>query len=135
MPHYIPPESVTYPRVAHIHCQPVTPSPNVEQPPQYQTRSYTRRPNSISSKYADAANYIATEEENSVTHPITDQAQEYCHLIKGDEKETLENTLCQRARTARTRFWQPNRRHQHHLLQTKICVTEEKKSDLWTSRL
>ena len=30
MPHYIPPDSVTSPRVAHIHRQPVTPSPRVE---------------------------------------------------------------------------------------------------------
>ena len=75
MPHYIPPEYVTSPRVAHIHHQPVTPSPMVEQPPRYQTRSHTCRPNSISSKYSDAANYITIVEAKSFTHPIAGQAQ------------------------------------------------------------
>ena len=78
-PHYIPPVFATSPRVA--------PSPRVEQPTRYQTRSRTCRPNSISSKYANAANYIAISEANSVTHPITGQSQEYRHLMKGDEKE------------------------------------------------
>ena len=78
MPHHIPPDSATSPRVA--------PSPRVEQPPRYQMRSRTRRPNSMSSKYADAENYIAIAEANSVTHPITGQAQEYRHLMKGNEK-------------------------------------------------
>ena len=75
MPHYIPTNSITYPRVARIHRQPVVPYSRVEQPPRYQNRSYTRRPNSISSKYADAENCIAIAEANSVTHPITNQAQ------------------------------------------------------------
>ena len=66
--HYIPPVSATSPRVA--------PYPRVEQLPRYQTRSRTHLPNSMSSKYADAENYIATAEENSVTHPITGQPQE-----------------------------------------------------------
>ena len=44
-PHYIPTNSAKYPRV--------------KQSPRYQTRSRTRQQNSISSKYADAANYIA----------------------------------------------------------------------------
>ena len=86
MPHYIPPDSVTSPRVARIHRKPVMPSPRVERPPRYQTRSHTCQPNSISSKYADAENYIAIAEANSVTHPITGQSQEYRHLMKGDEK-------------------------------------------------
>ena len=87
-PHYIPPDSVTSPRVARIHHQPVTPSPKVERPPQYQTRSYTLRPNFISARYVDVANYIAIAEANYVTHPITGQAQEYRHLIKDDDKDT-----------------------------------------------
>ena len=87
-PHCIPTDSVTSPRVVRIHRQPVTPSPRVERPPRYQTRSYNLRPNTISVRYLNAANYIATEETNSVTHPITDQAQEYRHLIKGDDKDT-----------------------------------------------
>ena len=74
-PYYIPPDSAPSPRVARIHHQPVTPSPRVELPPRYQTRSYTCRPNSISARYSDAANYIAIAEANSVTHPITGQAQ------------------------------------------------------------
>ena len=73
-PHHIPLDSATSPRVA--------PSPKVEQPPRYQTRSRTRRPTTISSKYADAANYIATAKANFVTHAITGQAQEYQHLMK-----------------------------------------------------
>ena len=72
---YIPPESVPSPRVARIHRQTVTPSPRVELPTRYQTQSHNCRPNSISSKYADAENYITIAEANSVTHPITSQAQ------------------------------------------------------------
>ena len=78
-PHHIPPDYATSPGV--------TPSPRVEQSPRYQTRSRTRQQNSILSKYADAENYIATVEANSVSHPITGQAQEYRHLIKGDKKD------------------------------------------------
>ena len=77
-PHYIPPDSATSPRV--------TPYPRVKQSPRYQTRSRTRRQKSISSKYVNAENYIAIAEAKSVTHPITGQAQEYRHLVKGDEK-------------------------------------------------
>ena len=77
-PHHIPPDYATSPRVA--------PYPRVEESPRYQTQSRTRQQNSISSKYANAANYIVIAEANSVTHPITGQAQEYCHLIRGDEK-------------------------------------------------
>ena len=90
--YYIPPVSVTSPRVARIHRQPVTSSTRMKQPPRYQTRSYTLRPNSISARYIDAANYIAITEANSVTHPITGQAQEYLHLIKGDDKDTWETS-------------------------------------------
>ena len=78
-----PPDSATYPRVA--------PSPRLAQPPRYQTQSHTRRPNPISSKYADAEKYIAIAESNSVTHPITGQAQKCRHLMKGDEKEIWKN--------------------------------------------
>ena len=53
-PHDSPPDSATSPRV--------TPSPRVKQLPWYQTRSRTRRQNPISSKYADAANYISIAE-------------------------------------------------------------------------
>ena len=42
--------------------------------------------NAISSKYANAENYIAIAEANSVTQPITGQSQEYRHFIRGDEK-------------------------------------------------
>ena len=77
-PHHIPPDFATSPRV--------TQSPRVEHSPRYQMQSRTRRQNSISSKYADAENYIAIAEANSVTHPITGQAKEYRHLMKGDEK-------------------------------------------------
>ena len=87
-PHYIPPDSVTSPRVARIHRQPVTSSPRVERLPRYQTRIYTLRPHYISARYVDAASYIKIAEANSVTHPITGQAQEYLHLIKGDDKNT-----------------------------------------------
>ena len=78
-PHYIPPDSATSPRV--------TPSTRVKQLPRYQTRSRTRRQNSISSKYANAENYIAIAEANSITHPITGQSQEYRHLMNGNKKE------------------------------------------------
>ena len=78
-PHHIPPDYGTSPRV--------TPCPRVEESPQYQMQSRTRRQNSISSKYADAENYIAIAEAKYVTHPINGQAQEYCHLIKGNKKE------------------------------------------------
>ena len=54
-PHHIPPDFATSPRV--------TSSPRVEQSPRYQTRSRTRQQNYISSKYADAENYIAIAEE------------------------------------------------------------------------
>ena len=74
-PHHVLPNFATSPRV--------TPSPRVEESPRYQTRSRTRRQNFFSSKYTDAANYIAIAEANSVTHPITGQAQGYGHLIKG----------------------------------------------------
>ena len=50
MPHYIPPDSITSPRVARIHRKPDTTSTRMEQPPRYQTKSHTCRPNSISSK-------------------------------------------------------------------------------------
>ena len=73
--HHILPDSVTSQRVARIHRQPVTPSPRVERPSRYQTRSYNLRPNTISARYIDAANYIEIKEANSVTHPITGQAQ------------------------------------------------------------
>ena len=53
MPHNIPPDYATSPRV--------TPFPRVVLSPQYQTRSRTRQQNSISSKYANAANYITDE--------------------------------------------------------------------------
>ena len=78
-PHYISPDSSKSPRV--------TPSPRVKQSPQYQSRSRTCRKNSISSKYADAANYIAIAEANSITHPITGQDQEYRHLMNSNEKK------------------------------------------------
>ena len=74
-PNYIPPNSVTSPRVVRIHRQTVTPSLRVERPPRYQTRSYTLQPNTISARYINAANYIAITEANSVTHPITVQSQ------------------------------------------------------------
>ena len=92
-PHQIPPDSVTSPRVARIHRQPVTPSPRVEQPPGYQTRRYNLRPNTISARYVDAANYIAIKEANSVTQPITGQSQEYRHLMKGDNIDTWETSF------------------------------------------
>ena len=53
-PHRIPPYYATSPRV--------TPSPRVEESPRYQTRSLTRQQNSISTRYSDAANYIAIAE-------------------------------------------------------------------------
>ena len=93
MPHYIPPNDITSPRLERIYRQPITPSPRVERPPRYQTRSYTLRPNSISARYIDAANYIAITEANSITHPITGQAQEYRHLIKGNNKDTWETSF------------------------------------------
>ena len=37
------------------------------------------------------------------------------------------NLLCQQNRTTRTRCWQPNRRHQHHKFQTRICSTKKQK--------
>ena len=77
-PYHIPHNYTTSPRV--------TPSPRVEEAPRYQTRSRNFQQRSISTKYADAANYIAIAEANSVTHPITGQSQEYRHLIRGDEK-------------------------------------------------
>ena len=77
-PQHIPPNYVTSPMV--------TPSPRAEESPRYQTRSRIRQQSSISTKYADAENYIAIAEANSVTHPITGQSQEYRHLIRGDEK-------------------------------------------------
>ena len=92
-PQYIPPNSVPSPRVARIHRQTVTSPPRVERPPKYKTRSYTRRPNSISARYDYAANYIAITEANYVTHPITGQSQEYRHLIKGDNKDTRETSF------------------------------------------
>ena len=42
-------------------------------------------------KDADAENYIAIPEANSVTHPITGQSQENGHLMKGNEKEIWKN--------------------------------------------
>ena len=84
-PHHIPPDYAISPRM--------TPSPRVEESPQYQTRSRTCQQKSISSKYADAANYIAIAEANSATHPITGQAQEYHHLIRGDEKENWKKSF------------------------------------------
>ena len=78
-PHHIPSNYAT--------SQRATPSPRVEESPRYQTHSRTHQQKSISSKYADAANYIAIAEADSVTHPITVQAQEYRHLIRGDKKE------------------------------------------------
>ena len=98
LPHYILPDSVTSPRVARIHRQPITPFPRVEQPPWYQTRSYTRRLNSISSKYADAENYIAIVEANYVTHPITGRAQEYRQLLTGDKKEAWKTSFANKLR-------------------------------------
>ena len=86
MPHHIPPNYITSPRVERIHRQPVTPSPRVERPPRYQICSYNLQTNTISDRYVDAANYIAIKEANAVTHPITSQAQEYHHLIKGEDK-------------------------------------------------
>ena len=74
-PHYIPPDSVLSPRVAFIHRQTVTPYPRVQRLPRYQTRSYNLRSNTISARYVYAANYMAIKEANTVTHPITGQAQ------------------------------------------------------------
>ena len=93
MPHHIPPDYLTSPRMEHIHLQPVTPSPRVEQSPGYQTRSYNLRPKKSSVRYVDAANYIEIKEANVVTHPITGQSQEYRHLIKGEDKNTWVTSL------------------------------------------
>ena len=93
MPHHIPPNYITSPRVERIQRQPVTPSPRVERPPRYQIHSYNLRPNTISARYVDAANYIAIKEANAVTHPITGQAQKYRHLIKGEDQNTWETSF------------------------------------------
>ena len=77
-PHHIAIDYATSPRVK--------PSPRVEELPRYQMQSRTRQQKFISTKYADAENYIAIAGANSITHPITNQAQEYRHLIRGDEK-------------------------------------------------
>ena len=92
-PHHIPPDSVTSSRVARIHCQTVRPSPRVERLPRYQTHRYNLRPNTISARYVDAANYTAIEEANFVTQPITGQSQEYRHLMKGDNRDTWETSF------------------------------------------
>ena len=121
--HYIPPDSATYPRV--------TPSPRVKQFPRFQTRSRTCRQNSISSKYVDAANYIAIVEAKSVTHPITGQAQEYRHLMKGDEKEIwnkfFANKLGRLAQGVGNRIDGTNT----IFFEQKSAVPRGKKSDLW----
>ena len=72
---YIPPDSVPSPRLARIHRRTVTPYPKVERPPRYQSFRFSRICVLISARYADAANYIAIAEANSVTQPITGQAQ------------------------------------------------------------
>ena len=73
-------------------------------------------------------------EAKSVTHPITGQAQEYRHLIKGDKKEiwikSFANELGQIAKGVGNQIDGTNT-----IFFEKICGTEGQKSDLWTSRL
>ena len=97
-------------------------------------RSHTCQQNSITTKYADAENYIAIAEANSVTHPITDQAQEYLHLIRGDVKEiwgkSFANKLGRLAQGVGNRIEGTNT-----IFYEKKSVAKEQKSDLWTSCL
>ena len=134
-PHYVPPDSVPSPRVARIHRQTVTPSPRVERPPRYQTRSYTRRPNSISARYADAENYIAIAETNSFTHPITGQAQEYRHLIKGNDKDTWETSFANELERLVQGVGNQIEGTNTINFRQKSTLPKNKKSDLWTSCL
>ena len=131
--YYIPHDSAPSPRVARIHLQPDTPYPRVERPPQYQAHSYTHRPNSISARYSDAANYIAITEANSVTHPITGQAQEYRHLMKGNNKDTWETSFANEL--GRLAQGVGNRIEGTNTINFRQKSAVPKKSDLWTSCL
>ena len=46
-----------------------------------------------SALYANAAKYIKHLEANAVLNPVTGVLQEFCHLIKGPEKEIWTKSL------------------------------------------
>ena len=47
----------------------------------------------ISARYANVANHIYNLETNAVLNPLTGVLQEFCHLIKGPEKEIWTKSL------------------------------------------
>ena len=96
--HIIPPDTPTPPRVEKRNHQQEAPKalplkpkippisvPSTHRYPFHHPRQ--QQPAVSSARYANAAKYLKNLEANAVLNPVTGVLQEFCHLIKGPDKD------------------------------------------------